>query len=346
MNRNIFLILIVFALISSCTVYKEYPIDIYQPGEVSVPPDAKNVALVYRNFKYEGDTLLHYYKDDHKIRKAKRDPENLDSILINICLQELAANLKANNTFNRIHIFPELFKPHKGKKLPVLNLEMVENVTNSTETDLLISLETFSVFFSEFSKQFNETESNEVVTAAVWAVYDPKSKKLLDRKTMIDTLYWNKYDEQGNYLSKAKIPPRLSALKIASQMAGENYSKRFFASWQTVNRMYSIPPLPDFSEAAYFIDEGKWDNAILLWKRYADKRNGKMAINARYNLALGYEMKDDLQTARKWIIAARQLATEYRSKEDLKMILKYEKVLNKRIKDLQKLNVNSNESSS
>ncbi len=40
-----------------------------------------------------------------------------------------------------------------------------------------------------------------------------------------------------------------------------------------------------------------------LWKRYADDKNGKMAINARYNLALAYEMKDDLDTAWKWLIS-------------------------------------------
>ena len=338
MNRNILSALLLLAILSSCTVYKEYPIDIYKPGEVIVPPDAKNVALVYRNFKYPGDSLINYFKDDYRLKKAKNDPENLDSLLVDICLKELATNLKTNNTFERIHIFPELFKPHTGEKLPALSFDMVNKLTQSTETDLLISLETFSIFFSEYSKQYNETESSEVVTALVWGVYNPKTQQLIDRKTMIDTLFWNKYDAQGNYNSKAQIPPRLVALKIASQMAGENYSKRFFASWQTVNRMYSIPPLPDFSEAAYYINEGKWDNAILLWKRYADDRNGKMAINARYNLALAYEMKDDLITASKWIAAAKQLAMAFRSKEDLKMILNYEKVLNQRIRDIQRLN--------
>ena len=253
-------------------------------------------------------------------------------------MKELASNLDSEKTFERIHIFPGLFKNHYGRKLPPLNFDMVQKLTRSTETDLVISLETFSYFFSGFPTQMDIPKSSEVITAAVWAVYDPFTEKIIERKTMIDTVFWNGYDDQGNYQKQSKLPPRQTALKIASQIAGENYAKRFFASWKTVNRTYSVPPLPDFSEAALYIDKGEWDNAILLWKRYADEKNGKMAINARYNIALAYEMKDEIETAIKWLKSAHQLALSYRSKEDLKMIIQYQKVLDKRIKDISQLN--------
>jgi len=338
MKQISLLIFILIVLFSSCTVYKEYPIDIYKPGEITIPFDVKNVALVYRNFKYSGDTLQHYYKDDHRLKKAKNDPENLDSILVSFALKELAATFKSKNTFERIHIFPAVFKPHTGNKLPALQFDLVKKLTSSTETDLLISLETFSYFFSEYEQEYDIPKSREVITAAVWAVYDPHKKKILERKSMIDTIFWNNYDDNGKYQKNKKLPPRQTALRIASQMAGESYSKRFFASWQTVNRMYSVPPLPDFSQADQYITEGKWDNAIEIWKRYADEKNGKMAINARYNIALAYEMKDDILTAWKWLAAAQKLATDYKSKEDIKLISKYQKILAKRKKEIDRLN--------
>ncbi len=333
------LLAILFLLATvSCTVYKDYQIEVYRPGIISVPPDAQNVSIVYRNFKYTNDTLQHYYQDDFRLKRAKNDPENLDSVLVHMCTQELAKSLKENNMFNEIRIFPELFMLHRGDKLPALDFNMVDQITASAQTDLMISLETYSYFYSEYS-QTDElpSPSNEVITAAVWAVYDPIENKLLERKTMIDTVFWNSYDNLGNYKKNTQLPPRITALKIASQMAGENYAKRFFASWQTVNRMYSVPPLPDFAEADTYVQKGEWDNAILLWKRYADDSNGKMAINARYNLALAYEMKDDLDTSEKWLMAAQQLAQDYRSKEDLKMILQYRNVLIKRKQEIARL---------
>lgn len=337
--KHILLFAITIIALSACTVYKEYPIEIYQPGLIAVPPQAENVSIVYRNFKYTNDTLQHYYQDDFKLKKAHKDPENLDSILVNMCMQELAKNLKEKNAFTNIHIFPELFKEHRGEKLPALDFDVVNKIANTTQSDLLISLETYSCFYSEYSStEQYPGKSNEVITAAVWAVYNPNTQKMLEHKTMIDTIFWNGYDDQGNYQRKSKLPPRITALKIASQMAGENYSKRFFASWQSVNRMYSVPPLPDFAAADAYVQKGEWDNAIMLWKRYADDSNGKMAINARYNLALGYEMKDELDTAQKWLIAAQQIAQDYRSKEDLKMILKYRQMLLQRQKDINRLN--------
>ena len=335
-----FWFLAVVLTITSCTVYKEYPIDVYKPGEIALPPNVENITLIYRNFKYKNDTLQHYYQDGNMLKKAKGDPENLDSFLVNYCLTELASNLKTNKVGKKIHIFPEVFKPHTGSKLPSIDFELINKLTTETETDLIISLETFSCFFSEYSTDANVPKSREVITANVWAVYDPVAKKTIERKTLIDTIYWNSYDEQGNYDKNSKLPPRLSALKIASQMAGENYSKRFLASWVSVKRMYSIPPLPDFEAAEKYLVKGDWDNAIMLWKRYAADKNGKMAINARYNLALAYEMKDDIDTAIQWLAATQQIAADYRSKEDLKRIAAYEKVLAQRKKEVERLNKN------
>ena len=70
-----------------------------------------------------------YYKDNHRLQKAKKDPQQLDSILVNVCLNELAKNLKENNTFANIHIFPELFKPHQASKLPALNYNVIDQVS-------------------------------------------------------------------------------------------------------------------------------------------------------------------------------------------------------------------------
>lgn len=338
MKQIIFFVLILFITASSCTVYKEYAIEIYKPGEIAVPPNVENVALVYRNFKYSGDKYQHYYKDDNQLKKAKNDPANLDSILVSYALKELASNLKSNNTFDRIHIFPGIFKPHAGKKLPALKFDLINKITSETETDLLISLETFSYFFAEYSAQQGVPKSREVITAAVWAVYNPATEKVIERKTMIDTVFWNSYDEKGNYQKSAKLPPRLIALKVASQLTGENYSKRFSASWQTVKRMYSVPSPNDFTLASNFVEKGDWDNAIKMWMKYAPGKNGKMAIEARYNLALAYEMKDDILTAWKWLASAHQLAVSHKSKESIKMIEKYQKVLARRKKDFDRLN--------
>jgi hypothetical protein len=50
-------------------------------------------------------------------------------------------------------------------------------------------------------------------------------------------------------------------------------------------------------------------------------------------------MKDEIDTARKWLAAAEQLAISYNSKEDIKRILEYQKILTQRKKDIDRLNM-------
>lgn len=323
---------ILILMTTACTVYREYPIEVYQPAEVSVPAEAGNATLIYRNFKYREDTLQHFYKNDQRLVRIKNDPENLDSALVSACLSGLANELRANKTFEEVRVLPyDAFERHRGDQLPEFPRSLLQQISRATQTDILISLETFSSFFSAYPRTYDTPATKEVVTVAVWGVYDPVKEVRLEIKTMIDTVYWNGYDDEGNFQQGYRPPPRLTALELASAMAGKNYAKRFYGTWNTVNRMYSVPPLPDFSNAAYYFEEGKLDKAVELWQKYADDRNGKMAIDARYNLALAYEMKDDLVAAQKWLGNARSLAERYRSKEYLRMITAYQKVLEERI---------------
>lgn len=336
--KNLPVYILVLFLVS-CTVYREYQIEVYNPGEADIPQYAKKAAIIYRNFKYAGDTLQHYYKNDFQLVKVKNDPPGLDSILTAGCINKLAATLKANNVFEEIYTFPNnIFEQHYENRMTDLPPDLIERLTNVSESDLLIVLETYSSFFSVYPQSYDAPKSGEVISVAVWGIYDPVKKSIIERKSIIDTVFWNGYDSMGNYIKGFSLPARPEALKIAASLAGENYGKRFYADWQTVGRMYSVPPLPDFSEAAYLLEEGKVDKAIVLWEKYAGNSNGKMAINARYNLALAYELKDDLKTAQKWLDTAYRLAQQYKNSKELDMILTYKKVLNEREKIMMKLN--------
>ena len=336
--KTITRLILLLLTISSCTVYKEFPIDIYRPGAAAIPKNTQNIALIYRNFKYSNDTLQHYYKSDNQLKKAKSDPKNMDSLLVASCLNELASNLKNTNPEAQIHVFPTVFKVHKGAKIPALDFDVVNRIGNDVKADIIISLETYSYFYSEYSAEPGEPKPREVITANVWAVYDRAKQKITDRKTIIDTIFWNALDDAGKVQKNLKLPNRLAALKIASELAGGNYAKRFVPSWQKTIRIYAVPPPPDFESAEKFVQKNDWDSAIAIWKKYADLKKGKIAVSACYNLAFGYEMKDDIDAAIQWLNAAKHAATEYRSHDEMKRIDQYMLVLVQRKKDIERLN--------
>jgi tetratricopeptide (TPR) repeat protein len=338
MNLKLPVAIIFLFLGASCTIYKEYPIEVYQPEEIAVPLEAKSAAVLYRNFRYTSDTLQHFFKTDGQLIKAKNDHSNSDSLQAVTCLNELALHLKNNNVFDEVAVLPyAAFEKHSGDQITPLPSELIRQLASDAVADVLISLETYSSFYSGWTRTADDPPASEVVTVAVWGIYDGATGNPAGNRTMIDTIYWNGYDDEGNLLQNYRLPPRTDALVMASAMAGVSFAEKFYPGWQTVNRMYSIPPLPDFSEAALFFEDGKWDEAIMIWTRYADNRNGKMAINARYNLALASEMKDDLDLADKWLSSAMELAISYRSKQDQNMIKTYQKILAERQKDIRKI---------
>lgn len=335
---KVYLFFTAVVLFASCTVYKQYPIEIYQPGQIALKPNTGKIALVYRNFHYSNDTLLHYYKTNYSLRKAKTDPKNLDSILVRACLNGFSNQIKLNTSVKDIEILPlETFKPHSATKMPQLNLSALQQITSPQSVETLIVLDTYSSFYSEYPSHETKNKSNEVFTVAVWSVYDIPNQKLMERKSMVDTISWDGYnaDAQGN--RQLKLPDRLSALKIASNVAGETYAKRFHASWITVGRNYSIPPLPDFSAAADFLEKGKYDTAISIWEKYISEKNSKLAIIACYNIALAYELKDDLDRSKEYLVLAMKFASRRGTAEDKRNISEYLKIIEKRQKDLLKL---------
>jgi tellurite resistance protein len=60
-------------------------------------------------------------------------------------------------------------------------------------------------------------------------------------------------------------------------------------------------------------------------------------------MALAYELKDNIPLAEEWLNAAYKLAESYGNNDELKMIRDYQKALEKRLKDIRKLNQTQNE---
>lgn len=337
MTKTQILLLLASVLLTSCTIYKEYPIEIYKPGEVSLPAEAKTIALVSRNFKYPADTLQQYYQADYNLKKENRfSARAIDSLAITSALGGLSSALQSGEKSANIKQLPYGYiQPHKGEKLPVFSMDAVNEISNETRADVLISLETFSCFYSTFSSSVSESPASEVITAGVWSVIDTKLRKVIDHKQMIDTIYWNEYDEQTG--RKTTLPPRIDAIKTAAQMAGESFANRLAPSWQQTSRMFILPPVEDFRLAAQNFTEGKWEDAIKIWSVYAPEKYGKLSIAAMYNIALALEMGDQIDEALTMIVKAETLAKSWRSSNDLKTVGLYKKILSQRKAELKRI---------
>jgi hypothetical protein len=331
-----FIPVIILSILTSCTIYREMPIEVLRTKEVKLPSSVGRIAFIYRNFKYNNDTLQNYYlKAESLVKDLENQGKDIDSIIVTSCLQSAANAFSQNGVCQNPVILPvNLFPRQTGERIHALPADLIKKLALPVKAEYIIFLETFSYFFSQNGNQWVE-EFQEAKLAGIWTMYDAASGETLDRKSMTDTVYWSEPEANGK-LKPKNLPPRLPALQQAGEVFGENYAKRFYSEWTKVDRLLIIPPLEDFRLAAEYTDKQQWDKAELIWSRYTDRRYGKLAISALYNLALDQEIKDNLSEALNWITKASELARIYRNSAEEKLTVGYRNILVKRIQEIEK----------
>ena len=336
-TSRVFLQLLMILVLSSCTVYRQIPIEVLRTEEVRLNVAKPNIAFVYRNFKFQNDTMQHYYLEDEVLLSDSKNGEiEIDSMVVGICLEGAANALKKNGVCENPVFYPlDIFPRQTGERVFALPADLIRKMVMPAKADYLVSLETLSYFFSRYNQHGDDNAFQKVRMAAIWNLYDGTTGKIQDHKTMVDTLYWD-FDPGNTSQKQSMFPPRIPAMQQAALVFGENYAKRFYSEWLTVDRTIIVPPLEDFRVAGEYVTNQEWDKAAGIWKKYADNRFGRLAVSACYNLALSAEISDDLPGAMNWINSATKMALSYAKSEELKLALQYQGILKLRVQEIEK----------
>ncbi len=91
-------------------------------------------------------------------------------------------------------------------------------------------------------------------------------------------------------------------------MAALELSGRIAAQWRPENRSYFTAQQKHFREANQLAYSGDWQSAVSLWKETAEKTKSKtLKSKALLNVALGYEILGDLDTAIYWALESYEI---------------------------------------
>lgn len=337
--RNITVVtgIICLFILSSCTTLYEFPIEVFQPAKVDLPPNIKNITLVSRNLKYPSDTLQHFYSRNNKLTKDI-SRLNIDSITVNACFDSLSAKLHQYKRFDKVTILP--VTTIAGKYSPKINppaKAQVDKLASDTQADALILLDMFSGFYSIYPVTDDNHLVAQVVTASIWTVYDPSTYRILRHQKMVDSLYWDGLDEKGDYLA-SRIPAKKDAIGIAAGLAGVKFSKNLVPYWQQVKRKVLSCEEVDFPVALGHVKNNNWEQASAIWKKYTNDKNKWLQLLALYNLAVASEMDGNIDEAQQLLTEASAIQPSSSHATIRKNIRDYALILAKRKIDLEKIN--------
>lgn len=309
-----YLLLFSLLLLSGCQSIQQLSIDYMLPAEVSFPETLKRVAIV-NNMPEVPDNKLIASEEDKKKSETevarKVDYYNGDA---SITTEALANALAAENYFNEIVICDSALRAKDIiPRESTLTKDEVDELTQSLDVDFLIALENIQMrsirkinFIPDMGAYYGTVDVKVYPTVKV---YLPNRRGPMVTVNSNDSIFW---DEIGG--TEAFVLARLinekDMLKEASEFAGTVPVKHLLPHWKTANRYMFVGGSVNMRDAAVYVKEKRWDKAIELWKQTYQTKKGKQKMRAAYNLALGYEMQDSIETATDWALKAQAEARE------------------------------------
>ena len=171
----------------------------------------------------------------------------------------------------------------------------------------------YSIPYSVTSADFDNT--NVLVPYMVdMNVFDPVNGKTLYKLELRDSIYMQMV---SSVVTDKKVGAMISNyLPEISGKIGQKLASHLSVQWETQERMLVSFDDAKWEKACDMAQDFKWEEAIRIWMPLAESDNPKKSAFAAYNIAVGCEMLEQFDLARKWIEFSLK---RYKFKEALQM---------------------------
>jgi hypothetical protein len=338
-----FLFIFSFGLIlSSCKGLKDISIQVERPAQITIPKEIQSIGILNRSIPAPNSGL--------EATLTLERPEG-DIELSGECLRGLKETLAQSERFIFVGCDTTLEAADQkslgfGYELP---WNFVDSLCKAEKVDAILSLEYFDTDFSILNPGITAVNAvGQILSgnntgvevrgtanaAAGFRVYHPLNQNIIYEDRFEFEKRWS-VRSYSAVDAMNKLIQRQDALYQVSYETGVDFAQH-------------IVPLNYWEWRSYFKGKGEmkigglhakvnnWENAIVSWTNvYNSSTSGKLRGKAAYNIALGYEVRGDLQNAQKWL----QLAyIDYPKKT----VLNYEYLIENRIWEQEKLNQQKN----
>ncbi len=260
----------------------------------------------------------------------------LDTIIINNVKKGINEILEQNNL--GFGIVPEWKDMRRrdtiGKDVPLSTYETSE-ILYKTGSDILFSLEVYRITSNvkvymdlEYYDYYAEVA---IMPEFKWNIYLPAMPKPAFSYTFNDTLYWGNYGQtRYEALEGNKMPSPLEIIRETAQISGEKFAAHIMPHWILVERDIYQGNEEAFKQAAVLSNNGEWEKAAEIWNELLKNDKSTIRGKAAFNLAVWYEMNDELDKAHEYALLAESCIDSPRVKgyiEELKQRIKNKGIL-------------------
>lgn len=339
------LILLWLALsLANCAGIKYMTIETQEPAQVNLPSNVYSLAIV-NNTVQQPDDVGH---DSIPIgfEKPERVSASSDSAAI-FYTEALTQFLNEENYFEEVvYNANPLRNDHDFFIEKPVDPITMNKIRKETGADAVISLDKLFIETNkrEHFRQQGYTYAN--MTGKIHStlrVYLPTMEGRIPAIQYSDSIQWTGFDIQdGGAYADAMIPSRKEAIKILAVRAAEKMTYVFAPHWEMQDRWYYTLSNSLMREGEAHAKSADWENAIKKWEAYYNNSSKKTdKAKAANNIALAYEMLDNMEQSLEWVKISNDLFNDSTAPNSLerKRSLLYKNEIERRFKNSPKLNM-------
>lgn len=317
-------VIIAMAGLCGCAgMYSVVEFEVLEPATIHFPDRVEDL-LVLNRAPFSFDVFL---EEDRQGMK-KEHLRILDTAITNSITRGLIEVLD-QSPIQRFRD-PVLSSDRRDDTLNLENLVLtkpeVESLCRQYEADAIISLELYTMDLDEHIEQYSDspdimTHYYMVSNRILWYIYLPENPRPFDRYVTIDTLYFSRIVDGVS----RQTPPILEMIRELFFESGVKYGKYLVPMWMQASRIIYQGKDESLRQAGKMTADGKWDEAFHLWESLAESGDTTAAAKAYHNMAVYYELEDQLDSASILIDRSLELdrldiTEEYREEMDVRLL--------------------------
>lgn len=340
-SKNIFYLLIPFFAIS-CSTVNTLTISVQRPAEITIPLDIATISVVNNAVDQPADIGHKYFQYKRELGVVEVKADSINSILTGA----LAQFLDEAQFYSRVSFYPHALRNDQSflQEKP-LEASDVQEICESEGADAVLSLDRFLVLLESDKEHLGGgVETNTLVTRmqAKFSLYTKEGERLMSPLAHTDSLFWQEV-VQGDYPLTEPMPSREDALKESAIYMATKMEGSFVPHWEEQNRWFYSGASTQLKQAGLYINSNRWEDALAIWQSlYDTENNSKQKAKLASNIALAYEIGDNLEEALNWINVAQDLLeASQKSNEDKDLLraMAYKKGLEIRANDFLTLDL-------
>lgn len=302
-------------IITSCSSYKEFYIEVLKPSPITIPSDVRNVLFLHNAAPHiDRDSTIVIANEDSVILVTDI---TLDSLVWKSVYAMVDVFSESGN-FNQIDI-DTLPIRYDNDFLEIKNLSKDLIKDYFQDYDMLVSIDRFLFIMGKNDEDSVKSEKlnyfqHQVKAAITNSIYIKPRETPLTTFSIVDSVEF----QYLNYINEYIIARKVKDIPVdLARDLGYITAAKYFPYWVSSQRKIYKEVGSRMREADSYAGSDKWDKALPIWlSEYQSIKKNEQKAKIASNIALGYEMNNKFSDALEWAKKSQDHFKELKKPDD------------------------------